>query len=141
MTAWPELRDSDWLLKLGDGHRDFAEYWRAIFDSVHRGERPSVWDYQWLFSIWSRGGIGILPAANLVSNIGFGDDATHTTNSSDWQGAFPLQAMTFPLRHPESVVRDTREDRWIDLNVFQTKTPVGTALRRRLGALVRRLLP
>ena len=41
-----------------------------------------TWDYQWTFSIWYNKGICVVPAANLVSNIGFGAEATHTNKVS-----------------------------------------------------------
>lgn len=37
-----------------------------------------VWDYQWLFSNVIQSGLTIIPSVNLISNIGFGTDATHT---------------------------------------------------------------
>lgn len=42
----------------------------------------NTWDYQWSFTIIERSGKCIVPTQNLVSNIGFGNDATHTTGSS-----------------------------------------------------------
>ena len=140
MRRWPALRDSDWLLELGGGRRDFDAYWRSIFDAVASGSLNTAWDYQWLFSIWSQHGIGILPAQNLVSNIGFGRDATHTVDTADWQAARPLAPMPFPLRHPAVVEPNADDDRWIDLNVFGTRATVHQTLRRRLGAFVRRVL-
>lgn len=42
----------------------------------------NTWDYQWSFTIIERSGKCIVPTQNLVSNIGFGNDATHTTASN-----------------------------------------------------------
>jgi hypothetical protein len=41
-----------------------------------------TWDYQWTFSIWYNNGACIAPTHNLISNIGFGADATHTATVS-----------------------------------------------------------
>jgi hypothetical protein len=36
------------------------------------------WDYQWDYSRWTNNGLAIVPNVNLVENIGFGAQATHT---------------------------------------------------------------
>ncbi|MDB5120199.1 MAG: protein containing nucleotide-diphospho-sugar transferase domain [Sphingobacteriales bacterium] len=45
-----------------------ASYFKAI----------DTWDHAWSFSFLSNNGYAILPNVNLVSNIGFGPNATHT---------------------------------------------------------------
>ena len=45
---------------------------------------------------------------NLVSNIGFGEDATHTNDMSETHVmAYSLQ---FPLRHPQCIMPDIKFD-------------------------------
>jgi hypothetical protein len=74
----------------------------AIFDRVHRGE-IDTWDYQWLLNVILQSGLSIIPTHNLVSNIGFGAGATHTTNSNHRLAKLPTQTMRFPLTHPPYV--------------------------------------
>jgi hypothetical protein len=95
-----------------------AEYWRKIFDSVHRGE-IDTWDYQWLYACWLQGALSVIPGVNLVSNIGFGPEATHTGGWSPY-AAMPRREMRFPLRHPPQVVRDAAADRYTQEMVFGT---------------------
>lgn len=71
---------------------------------------PDVWDYQWEYTIARHHGLYIVPAVNLVGNIGFGNDSTHTHDSDDMMGAVPARDLTFPLRHPAAVARDRRRD-------------------------------
>jgi hypothetical protein len=54
-------------------------YWIDIFKRMEKHE-IDTWDYQWTYSIFNNNGICINPAKNLVTNIGFGSDATHTVN-------------------------------------------------------------
>lgn len=54
-------------------------YWRNIFQSFRTQNRIDTWDYQWIFSVWNRGGLTITPNQNLITNLGFGVDATHTS--------------------------------------------------------------
>ena len=90
---------------------------------------PDVWDYQWEYTIAVNSGLYIVPAVNLVGNIGFGNDSTHTHDEGDLMGAVPAQELAFPLRHPTYVHPDRRRDRR-RFNDF---------LRSRLAAMVRRV--
>lgn len=53
------------------------KFWTKRLKQIHKHE-IDTWDYQWTFSIWNNQGLSIVPNVNLVSNIGFGEDATHT---------------------------------------------------------------
>jgi hypothetical protein len=134
MTLWPNLRDSDWLMRIGNGHSDFGEFWTDVFDTVHGG-RLDTWDYQWVFSCWLQNGLTIVPSRNLVKNIGFGDDATHTTGDGGWMGRLPLEAISFPLVHPAEIERDRVADRWVDLNVFGVEVKNYKRILRRIPGL------
>jgi hypothetical protein len=71
---------------------------------------PDVWDYQWEYTIARCKGLYIVPAVNLVGNIGFGNDSTHTHDSGDVMGAVPARDLAFPLRHPAQVIQDRKRD-------------------------------
>ena len=52
-------------------------YWKSVFNKMI-SEPLDTWDYQWHFAIWENNGLSITPNMNLISNIGFGVNATHT---------------------------------------------------------------
>jgi hypothetical protein len=133
MTLWPELRDGGWLEDLL-GDRAAAAYWRRIFDATH-AERNTSWAYRWTFAAWANNGLTILPNVNLVSNIGFGDAATHTLRRRNRLAALPVAEMAFPLDHPPFMIRDAQADRFTQRRVFGT----GAWPRRIVAALWRRL--
>lgn len=116
MADWPTLRDSPWLEQYL-GSRRAARYWRQPFDQVYAG-RVDSWAFRWLYSCWRRDGIAVLPARNLVSNIGFGPQATHTFAAHNPLAALPTYDMAFPLRHPPQVAADARADARIQRNVY-----------------------
>lgn len=120
ISLWPALRDTDWLLAIGGGSKAFQQYWTKIFDTVHRG-RVDIWDYQWTFSCWAQSGLAVLPARNLVTNVGFGEDATHTKDNVWPLANLPLEALEFPLSHPLTMIRDSAADEWTDRHVFCIK--------------------
>ncbi|MBH8568324.1 hypothetical protein KB206_05485 [Microvirga sp. STS02] len=87
------------------------QYWLRKFEAVRLGPQPPhIWDYQWHFAVACNGGLTIIPAVNLVTNIGFGDDATHTFDPHDQDAHPAAHELAFPLRHPPTVLRDARRD-------------------------------
>lgn len=119
MRGWEQLRTTDWLRDVGDGHEDFVRYWTDRFDEAAAGVVDS-WAYPWLYSCWRQGGVSAIPDRLLVENIGFDETATHTRDA-DWRSGLRRQAMNFPLVHPETVSRDRTLDRWADIHVFYTR--------------------
>jgi hypothetical protein len=71
---------------------------------------PDVWDYQWEYTIARHQGLYIVPAVNLVGNIGFGNGSTHTHDGDDVMSAVPARDLVFPLRHPAAVTQDRKRD-------------------------------
>jgi len=57
-------------------HRKF---WTYFFEGLKSG-KYTFWDAKWVYSIWKNDGVSIAPNINMVSNIGYGDSATHTKN-------------------------------------------------------------
>ena len=118
MGAWPHLRELGWLEEvLGDSRA--AAYWRDIFQSSV--EQRHTWDYAWQFACWRAGGLTIHPGVNLVSNIGFGAQATHTTKADDTLANRPTAAIEFPLRHPAAISANVARDRKIEAKFFSGK--------------------
>jgi hypothetical protein len=100
IAAWPAIRNSGLIENLfhSRGERD---YWLKAFDGVFNG-RIDTWDYQWVLSCWLQSRLAIMPEVNLISNIGFGPAATHTTGASVCAD-MATRAIVFPLRHPQHV--------------------------------------
>jgi len=113
MKLWPSLRDTPWLFEiLGDLRA--ARYWQNIFDRAYDcAGNVDYWDYQWTFAFWAQNGLSVLPSTTLVSNIGFGEDATHTKSPNDPTANLPTAPMMFPLRHPPYIARDNEADQFI----------------------------
>jgi hypothetical protein len=68
-------------------------------DSVLKSE-CDTWDYQWGFYRTLFNGLGIIPKYNMISNLGFGLEATHTVNSDPKVQNLPRKSIKFPLKHP-----------------------------------------
>ena len=109
MAKWPGIRDGAWLSDMVGNARE-AAYWTKILERVHRGE-IDTWDYQWVFANWVEGRMTILPSVNMISNIGFDGNATHTKGASDLAN-LTRNPIGFPLMHPLGVFRNTEADRF-----------------------------
>lgn len=132
IRLWPQLRATSWLRDLL-ADAEAADFWASKFDLLHQvGIRNTGWDWPWLFACWAQHGLSILPATNLITNIGFDPDATHTTNVDDARAFVPTVPMQFPLHHPPGMVPDRDVDRRIAEQVGVTRAPQGPyhAVRR-----------
>jgi hypothetical protein len=73
-------------------------HWLRNFEKVKNGE-IDTWDIQFSYLAFTTSRISISPTYNLISNIGFGKNATHTTNEKSFAniGTYPMK---FPLISP-----------------------------------------
>jgi hypothetical protein len=108
IKAWPQILDGRVLEQLFPNPTHYA-YWRDIFQQTYNSGLEDIWDYQWLLACWINSGYRIFPEVNLVSNIGFRDDATHTFGESPMAN-MSTRELSFPLKHPPFVVRSVNAD-------------------------------
>lgn len=85
-------------------------YWRKIFYNVSN-DKIDTWDYQWTYTVWINSGLSVLPNMNLISNIGFGVDATHTTDLDSQSSKIQRHELNFPLLHPFFVLKNLNADK------------------------------
>lgn len=119
-VAWPALRDGGWLQTLIHS-ADERRYWSSAFQAVY-DEKIDTWDYQWNLAAWIQGMVAVVPETNLISNIGFGAGATHT-NSASIFAAIQTGSMTFPLRHPDSMLPHSVADEFTARSMFISSKP------------------
>jgi hypothetical protein len=124
---WPEVRDGKWLRGVL-GERHLVKYWTRIFDKVYQ-HGVNTWDYQWMFHCWTQNRLAIIPNVNLISNIGFDTNATHTTGQSEFN-SMKTEAMKFPLSHPPFIIRDSASDEYTEKYHYFTRFPALQLLRR-----------
>jgi hypothetical protein len=98
LQMWRQPEARRFLLRLFS-NRNERSFWQRTWDAVCAGE-VDTWDYQWSFACLVRGGLAVMPSANLVSNLGFGLEATNTGSRRDPMANRPTAAAAFPLTHP-----------------------------------------
>jgi hypothetical protein len=110
LTLWPVFRDQGLLTQLFETSSE-QDYWRNSFQWVHEGSLDT-WDVSWTFTAITHGMLQVVPNVNLISNIGFGANATHT-HVVGVHANMPTQPIEFPLVHPNFVMADIEADRYI----------------------------
>jgi hypothetical protein len=95
--------------------KKYFEFYESEFNIFSNVERmKDVWDYQWLFSRFFHSRYAIVPACNLVANIGFGEDSHHTKNPQDKMASIMIKSL------PEGFdKKDPVADPFFDWLVFE----------------------
>jgi hypothetical protein len=108
MKLWPKVKNEGVLYDMLID-TNVVKYWENVFDRTYLGH-IDTWDYQWTFACWINNGLTILPSVNLISNIGFREDATNTQKKNKYAN-LPTEPVRFPLNHPLTIIRNARADR------------------------------
>jgi hypothetical protein len=74
-------------------------------------KKIDTWDIQWFMTVWFNKARTVIPNTNLIRNIGYGKQATHTKHIPAWfrkltYGSIPV------IKHPTSVEIDEGADRF-----------------------------
>jgi len=120
MRAWKA--DPEHCLARFENQAERA-FWRSVWNKVVEG-RVDTWCYQWALSVLMADGLAATPATNLITNIGFGAGATHT--SSRLLALRPaVTAIKFPLRHSEQCEASLEADRLTARRTFYQRSMMG----------------
>ena len=111
MKLWPAVYEAK-ILEQMFPDPVHCRYWQEKFQHVYESKADDIWDYQWLLACWINSGFRIFPETNLVSNIGFGEDATHTFGNGPFSN-MPTTGIEIPLKHPPFVFHSADTDNFI----------------------------
>ncbi|MGW5867323.1 hypothetical protein ACWFRJ_34795 [Streptomyces sp. NPDC055239] len=127
ISDWPEIVKSGVLAEHFPDPTE-RELWEGRWGRIYEGKGQDDWDYQW-FLICLLRGKAIIPTANLVTNLGFRADATHTADPGHEFAALACDELTWPLTHPATKDRD----RDLDERIFEqlvARAPFVQEMRR-----------
>ena len=124
--VWSKYSDSPPALSPSDLNRfsEFAPtsksraYWAARFEDV-RKFRLDTWDYQLAYLCMTERALWAIPNKNLVSNIGFGLQASHTVATNSRFARLSVEDMHFPLKHPAHINTSSGYDSAIRAELHQ----------------------
>lgn len=98
MKTWPQIRSGGRSLNRMPKSRLHSTYWNLVFDLTHKKQISTCWDHQWTYTHWYYEGLCATPVNNLVKNIGFGMEATHTSITEPWY----IKSMQTPNAYRDS---------------------------------------
>lgn len=106
INRWPKIKNDGVLKKYMWGLEKIL--FTNIFDKVYAG-KIDTWDYQW-FLCRLLNGYAIIPDVNLVSNIGFRNDSTHTAKKNRTAN-LKRYDLREPIEHPTKIELDVYRDK------------------------------
>lgn len=124
MSAW--TGDPDDVPRLAVKSRSTKRFLKGVFDAVKTGE-IDTWDFQFNFMCQLRRQDFLHPHVNLITNIGFGGEGTHTNDPTDPNAALPRGEVTFPLNGP---TEGRNYEAWLDQHFFAVRSIGAKAMNR-----------
>ncbi len=92
--------------------KNISQYWKDNLINT-RNHKIDTWDFQWIYTIWLLNGKSITPNVNLVRNIGYNEDATHTVKAHWWESKIVYGSIP-QIIHPSDVRVNEEADVFLD---------------------------
>lgn len=144
LHTWPLNKANDFLRNTLGFNRIQRAIWTDILNKTYSGI-IDTWDYQWIYTCWVCGGLTVVPLSNLITNIGFEADATHTKLFQPVVGNLVCQEMTLtdneapPLVQPSEKMDYYISTLWFNCTAINyikllllTRVPIVRTLKRLL---------
>ena len=101
--------------------------WKPLLDKYYACPPRDVWDYQWAYARILGNSFSMVSTVNQMSNIGFGEESTHTPYADDRRSNMRTFVCRTPLRHQP--FRRDRLFEWVMYQRFSRPTKKSWALR------------
>lgn len=108
LSKFPQFESEGKIKDLINDKRN-QNYWLGKIRDVYQGRNASTWGFIWLFTLLSHRAYCITPKVNLVSNIGFGKDATHAKDTNSAFANLAAEKME-RIIHPPTIEPDYESD-------------------------------
>lgn len=115
--------------------RPEARRWAEILEATRSGHAAmDTWDFQWSYALLIRRALAVVPAVNLVGNLGT-EAATHRTTGAETL-SFAMSPLPAGLRFPDEPAADEGRDRLI-FQLFYRQLPLWRRALAKLGRMLR----
>lgn len=98
------------------------------FDAIAR-RSVDTWDFQWSLALFAHRRVTLVSSVNLVSNLGFNSDATHTTSPEPYLRDLAAQPLVPSTRHRDTSAPDRIHDKLFGEIIHTRSRPRLAALR------------
>lgn len=119
ISDWPKVRDT--LPASISTYKPTVSFWKRTFEQLYRKE-IDTWDFQFAYLLLKNGGKCIVPRLNLISNIGFGADATHTFSPESESANRMIFEIKIPVEHKPSIFSEEMINNFYDRSEFSSKS-------------------
>lgn len=136
LEDWPKHREV--LPDSISTYKPTVKYWQRVFQETY-DKKIDTWDYQFYYLLLKNKGKCIVPKVDLVSNIGFGVDATHTFNTESEDANRKRYEINIPLNHTPNSDSERKINRYYDRNHFSSKKPFIVRTNKKLARLINKL--
>ena len=118
ITGWRHRLPLRRLWEINDRSMSGTLFWTMTFELLAR-RKVDTWDGQLVFASMATDRLVATSNVNLVENLGWGPDATHTNEVVE---TLPVKAATLPTT-PVPVEVDSRADAWTRQHHFRVSIP------------------
>lgn len=117
LDSWPKKKQVRYLKSLNVGGWLFSIHFVEVLNRVSE-DTIDTWDYQWIYTCWLHNGLTIAPAKNLIRNMGYSNDATHTTGYHPILSNLQPNELEWPLKEPLNFAPNSEADDFISKHWF-----------------------
>jgi hypothetical protein len=119
MNDWPKIKNSKKFLENFSSNEEKVLL-KGWFQNSYNDKNRS-WAVPWMYSLMKNEGISIKPAKNLIKNIGFSGEATHTEGTRLYILKTPLESIK-KINHPKLIKTNTNADEFTFKREFSRKS-------------------
>jgi uncharacterized protein (UPF0128 family) len=115
-----------------------TESWVQIISDLQQN-KIDTWDYQFALLNLLNNGLSVIPNMNLIKNIGFRADATHTNESNNKYANLPTNEM-INITHPLFMTAEKKADQYTlfkDFNIAERKNQQKKSFTKRIKSFFR----
>jgi hypothetical protein len=136
MAKFPLIIEQD-LYKAAFSTDKEAAFFQKNADKIYKNKelKPHTWDCQFGFTVTSNGGLSIIPAKNLVSNIGYWGSHTETKHRFHDR---PVDENFKIISHPDFILRDNNYDIYHFEQHWNKKESISKRLIRKIYQILKR---
>jgi len=113
---FPKFKEQNQIENIFEG-KFVQKHWLKIFKKM-QAKSAQTWDHQWNYAIFSQNGLAINPNVNLITNIGFGENAVHCIDTNS-KFANMKRYDIDEIIHPSFTLPNKEADKYILANNFQ----------------------
>ena len=127
----------DVIANMGITRWRFNRWWKAL-EAIDT-KQVDAWDWHWYFSKSVQNQLSIFPEENLVANIGFGEDSTHTKGFAK-RSYTDTADLVFPLTHLSVVCPDASYDLAFETEKMRPKKSVKRLVPRPIKRFIKEII-